>query len=138
MPSGVHRSYVTFTGFAGDIPDLYEFNTREGYYIYLHEMDCVNIQFRPISQRLDLSFECTASDIMLPPLSSTLRFEHIRICQVLDDETDSSDPAPAPLEDQIRGQVTGLAQVEVGLFSLTLLDVTVNFTSSAVECLVHP
>ena len=48
------RPSFTHIGFAAEtVPNLYEFRTSDGYYVYLHEMDCVGIHFEPTEPATD-------------------------------------------------------------------------------------
>ena len=60
---------VTFSGFAEPAPYLYEFWTSEGQHVYLHDMECVSIQFAPMSRQLDLTFERIESELTDHPLA---------------------------------------------------------------------
>lgn len=129
---------TTFNGFTEPVPYLYEFRTSEGQYIYLHEMDCVNIQYAPMSRRLELVFECTSSELMDHPLTLTLNFDEAKVHQWLDDATDETTLTSTADPQRVRGQVTDLAQVGEAAFSLRLLDVRVDFEARSVACNVRP
>lgn len=129
---------ATFHGFAEPVPYLYEFRTSAGQYIYLHEMDCVNIQFAPMSRRLELVFECASSEVMEHPLTLTLNFDEAKVHQWLDDATDDTALTSAANAERVRGQVTDLVQVGEAAFSLRLLDVRLDFEARSVACTVRP
>ena len=82
---------------------LYEFTTASGDYVYLHEMDCVDMQYRPQSRQLTLTFECVSSDLM-PTSVAVLTFDDTEIYDwgttfaTLDPSTDV----------RVRGQVSAL------------------------------
>lgn len=129
---------ATFKGFTEPVPYLYEFRTSEGQYISLHEMDCVNIQFAPMSRRLELVFECASSEVMEHPLTLTLNFDEAKVHQWLDDATDDTALTSAANAERVRGQVTDLVQVGEAAFSLRLLDVRLDFEARSVACTVRP
>ncbi len=124
---------VTFSGFAEPAPYLYEFWTSEGQHVYLHDMECVSIQFAPMSRQLDLTFERIESELTDHPLSLTLSFQEARVCQWHDDATDDGLLSAAPSPERVRGQVTELIQREGAAFSLLLLDVGVEFEARSVR-----
>jgi len=101
---------LRFSGFAEPVPDLYEFRTSDGHYIFLHEMACVSIQFSPVSRDLGLTFECVASDLMDHPLTATLTFGDAEITQWVDDVADPSMFNSSGKPTRLRGQVGGLWQ----------------------------
>ena len=130
------RPPATYSGFAEPVPNLYEFQTSDGHYVYLHEMDCVGIFFEPTRRRLDLSFECITSDVM-DPLTLVLTFDETRILEWRDDVSDEATLANAG-SPRIRGQVSDLGQLGEGHFDLHLLDVYLNFEARSVRCKVVP
>lgn len=76
------RPAPVFVGFGegqvASIGALYEFNTASGEYVYLSEMECVDIQYRPFSRQLALTFECVSSELM-PESVAVLTFDDAEI-----------------------------------------------------------
>jgi hypothetical protein len=101
-------------------------------------MDCVSIEFVPMSRRLELVFECTDSERMDHPLTLSLSSEEARVRQWLEDAAAESTLASAANQERVRGQVADLVTVGEASFSLRLLDVRVDSEARSVACSVRP
>ena len=128
----------TFHGFAQPVPNLWEFWTSDGHYIYLKEMACVSIHFNPMSRLLELTFECIASEEMNHPVTLVLRFEEAEILQWCDDPATPAQLIESGSPSRIRGQVSDLTHFDNETFAVQLLDVTVTFIASSVACHARP
>jgi hypothetical protein len=56
------RPKPTFIGFAEGDTDLYEFHTSSGEYVYVHDMECIGIDFRPLTAGGQLALRDEFSD----------------------------------------------------------------------------
>lgn len=136
MTNPYDRPAPVYVGFADG--GLCEFTTTSGQYVYLHEMECVDMQHRPLTRQFVLTFECVASDLV-PESVAVLTFDDAEIYQW---ETDYEVPAWTVREPRVRGQVNDLACLPDGpdselqgvSFHLSLFDVTVSFFASKVTC----
>lgn len=141
------RPAPVFVGFeegqAARIGALYEFNTASGDYVYLHEMDCVDMHYRPFSRQFVLTFECVSSDLM-PESVAVLMFDDAEIYSW---ETNVEGSQATSDESRARGQVSGFDCMVSGpqpsdlagvSFHLSLSDVRIDFFASTVTCEVRP
>lgn len=67
-------------GLADGETDLYEFYTVGGEYVYVHDMECGDIDFRPLTKQLALTFENSRSELMAK-LTLALTFDGAEIYQ---------------------------------------------------------
>lgn len=137
------RPAPVFVGFGegqvASIGALYEFNTASGEYVYLSEMECVDIQYRPVSRQLALTFECVSSELMSESVA-VLTFDDAEIYSW---QTSFEGREATSDEPRNRGQVQGLDCMVAGpmgrnltgvSFHLSLSDVSIDFFASRVTC----
>jgi hypothetical protein len=138
MTSPYARPAPVYLGFAEPEPDLYEFRTETGVYVYLHELDCVEVEYLPLTRTLRLTFDGGPTDLV-PAMTVTLTFTEAEVYQW---QSLGAPVAPAVVDanPRLRGQVSGLDSMREGpgsaytgvSFHLSLLDVAVSFFASTV------
>ncbi|GID46642.1 hypothetical protein Aca07nite_39170 [Actinoplanes capillaceus] len=127
-----------FIGFADGDVDLYEFTTASGLRVFLHDLACVDIQYRPLTRELILTFDDPpAGDD--PAITVNLAFSNAEILQW---ERVNGEPVEQTVVDEhprVRGQVSGLSAYGrpnpafTGvMFELVLLDLSIAFVTETV------
>jgi hypothetical protein len=140
MTSPYARPAPVYVGFADRDPDLYEFRTESGMYVYLHELDCVEIKYLPVERTLRLTFDGGPTDLM-PAMTVTLTFTEAEVYQW----QSIGEPVAQTVVDtipRVRGQVTAFGSMKEGpgsahtgmSFHISLLDVAVSFFARTVVC----
>lgn len=131
-----------FVGFedgqTATIGSLFEFTTASGEYVYLHEMECIDLQYLPLHRQFVITFECVWSALMSACMV-TLTFEDAEIHQW---ESEFEPGDPTVLDPRVRGQVMSFNCIEDSVdgfsFHLGLSDTVVGFRASMVTCEVRP
>ena len=141
MASTHDRSETVFVGFAEGLePDIEEFRTASGQHVDIYDLHCVDIDYRPMTRRLTITFDGPEVDA-LPAITVVLIFDGTEIYQW----EPNGEPVEQSLVDQdprLRGQVNGLDQIKKsadarGSFHLSLLDFWLSFHASVVTCHVQ-
>jgi hypothetical protein len=137
------RPAPVYVGFADPDPDLYEFRTQSGTYVYLHELDCVGVEYLPMARTLRFTFDGGPTDLV-PAMTVRLTFTEAEVHQW----RSIGEPVAQAVVDKsprARGQVRGFESMSEGhgsahtgvSFHLSLLDVAVSFSARSVECEVR-
>lgn len=124
------RPKPKFIGFAEGDTDLYEFHTSSGEYVYVHDMECIGIDFRPLTRQLLLTLENSSSDLMAR-LALVLTFEGAEVYQW---EIRGEGDATGTEQARDRGQVSDLSMIGPASFSISLLELAVSFHATSVTC----
>lgn len=151
-PAGCHDGDMThpharpnpvYFGFAEPEPHLYEFRTDTGVYVFLHELECVEVAYLPLTRTLTITFEGGPTDLV-SAMTVTLTFAEAEIYRW---EAIGEPVAHEVVEKhrRVRGQVSdfstsrgvpGSASTGVS-FHLSLLDVAASFFAASVGCEVR-
>lgn len=118
-------------GFSEDDPWLYEFYDQTGDLIYLHDADCTKIEFEPISEQLRLTFAFGGVAYVEGCLTNadvTFTFDGVRIIYCSHD----GNAIPDEFGDR-RGQVSDLSWYGNQRFTLSLVDLHMEFRASRIE-----
>jgi hypothetical protein len=137
------RPAPVYVGFADPEPDLYEFRTDTGVYVFLHELDCVEIEYLPLTRTLRFTFDGGPTDLV-PAMTVALTFTDAEIYQW----QPVGEPVAQAVVDttpRVRGQVSAFDSMRDGpdspypgvSFHLSLLDVAVSFFATTVRCEVR-
>lgn len=125
------RPEPVFLGFADGQPDLQEFRTSDGHHVDLDDLECVAIDFRPLTRNLVITFEAQATPT-LPREIAKFTFSDAQIYQWEDDPT--ADAFFSERGQRLHGQVSFFAYSGDGCFCLSLFDQGVAWVASAVRC----
>lgn len=137
------RPNPVYLGFAEPEPNLYEFRTDTGVYVYLHELECVRVAYLPLTRTLTTTFDGGPTGLV-SAMAVTLTFAEAEICRW---ESIGEPVTPEIVEERprVRGQVSDFHtdkgqpdSASTGVsFHLSLLDVAVSFFADSVRCEVR-
>lgn len=140
MTSPYARPSPRYFGFDDPDPDLYEFRTDTGVYVYLHELECIGIEYGPLTRTLKITFDGGPTDLV-PAMTVALAFTDAEVFQWRS-TSEPLDQAVVDTNPRVRGQVGAFDSMREGpksphrgvSFHLSLSEVELAFFASTVRC----
>jgi len=119
-----------FIGFGGDSARLYEFETSAGHRVDVNDMDCISIEFRPLTRDLVVTFEGIETH-ELPREVVSFTFTDAAVYQ-WEDNPASADVL-AEQGERLRGQVNDFDYLGSGCFTLSIFDQVMAWKATSVR-----